>query len=97
MAAAGLLPASGGRVCQRNGISVYSRLSLPRHRPDDVTYRACCLFITTDPLKSPPLKDKIATLNSQEPYTVALFSLWLCVSIAADELRQYNENYYHSI
>ncbi|AYL46036.1 hypothetical protein DJ485_23455 [Citrobacter freundii] len=67
----------------------------PPPRPDDVTYRACCLFITVEPLKSPPFKDKIATLSSQEPYTVALFSLWLCVRIAADALRQYNENYYH--
>ncbi|AUV25544.1 hypothetical protein BWD41_02885 [Citrobacter braakii] len=66
-------------------------------RPDDVTFRAWCLLITVEPLKSPPLKDKIATLSSQEPYTVALFSLWLCVSIAAYTLRQYNENYYHSI
>ncbi|AUO67947.1 hypothetical protein WM46_10610 [Citrobacter freundii complex sp. CFNIH2] len=48
-------------------------------------------------LKSPPLKDKIATQSSQEPYTAALFSLWLCVSIAAAPSRQYNENYYHSI
>ncbi|KXA02726.1 hypothetical protein HMPREF0208_00076 [Citrobacter koseri] len=48
-------------------------------------------------LKSPPLKDKIATLGSQEPYTASLFSLWLCVSVAADLSRQYNENYYHSI
>ncbi|TQN84700.1 UNVERIFIED_ORG: hypothetical protein FHU00_4308 [Citrobacter freundii] len=55
------------------------------------------MLITVEPLKSPPLKDKIATLSSQEPYTVALFSLWLCVSIAAYTLRQYNENYYHSI
>ncbi|WP_212734185.1 hypothetical protein, partial [Citrobacter sp. wls715] len=51
---------------------------------------------TPDPFKTPPLKDKIATLNSQEPYTAPLFSLWLCVSIAAGALRQYNDNYYHS-
>ncbi|ASO11234.1 hypothetical protein DO628_21040 [Salmonella enterica subsp. salamae] len=48
-------------------------------------------------LKPPPLKDKIATLSSQEPYTAPLFSLWLCVSIAANTSRQYNENYYHYI
>ncbi|EGT4254314.1 hypothetical protein D8W73_09565 [Citrobacter amalonaticus] len=52
---------------------------------------SCCL------LKTPSLEDKIATYSSQEPYTAALFSLWLCVSIAADASRQYNENYYHSI
>ncbi|AVH81970.1 hypothetical protein AL515_22665 [Citrobacter sp. FDAARGOS_156] len=91
MAAARLLPATGRRIRQRDGIPVYSCLIVNRDEP----IPGSSFIPTRDPLKTTPLKDKIATLSSQEPYTVPLFSLWLCVSIAADTLRQYNENYYH--
>ncbi len=82
------------RVRQPDRVSVYSVLTICRYMPDDASLsglRAIAL------LKPPPLKDKIATLSSQEPYTAPLFSLWLCVSIAANTSRQYNENYYHYI
>ncbi|RFU92953.1 hypothetical protein DZA29_00065 [Citrobacter gillenii] len=93
MAATGLLPAPGRRVRQRDGIPVYSGLTTNH----DESSIGLVVYCPPNLLKASPPKVKIATLNSQEPYTVQLFSLWLCVSIAADALRQYNENYYHSI